>query len=97
MKSTLKPGSNFGRKGPRWHISNVIRSADVFGRNVPTFNIKGDENVRTFFGGAFTVGLMVLATVYALVKLQDLVTGDNPNIAELTFKEHYPPDHRLVL
>ena len=61
---------------------------DIFGKQLPSFNLKGNEIVKTNFGAALTLFLGGIVLLYAVVKFIQLESRENPNITEYmeTFK-----------
>ena len=76
-----KVGSNYGRRRPGWHISNFFAEIDSFGKELPSFNIKGETHVNTVFGGIMTFNITLLAILYAFLKMNVLMNRMNPNIS----------------
>ena len=68
-----KRSSNYGRSGPAWHIGNAFMSLDSFAYEVPSFNIKGDQKVRTSLGGVVTITLLIVSLAYSVLKGIQLV------------------------
>ena len=64
IKSKGAKRSSHGRTGPSWSIVNKIIGLDLFGKEVPKFNLKGETHVNTSVGGLISVAIMVLALVY---------------------------------
>ena len=58
-----------GKKVHSWHLHNVLRSFDIFGKSLPTFNLKGEGTVHTMMGGVVTFIIMVVVIVYASIKM----------------------------
>ena len=86
-----------GQAGPSWHISNVLTNLDFFGKDIPSFNIKGEGRVNTIFGGIVTSSIIMLTLAYTLLKFSDLYTKDNPVISEMTIEDYYSPTDALSL
>ena len=55
---------------------------DIFGKQLPSFNLKGNEIVKTNFGAALTLFLGGIVLLYAVVKFIQLESRENPNITE---------------
>ena len=51
----------------RFSVLNFLKSLDSFGSGV-TFNIDGQETVKSYIGAFFSVALVCLTLVYALTK-----------------------------
>ena len=62
--------SSFKRKNePWWHIRHVFQRLDMFGKEVPAFNINGEQRVNTALGGVLFAFVVVTAITYATIKL----------------------------
>ena len=55
-----------------WHVINVMRSQDEFAKDVPSFNVKGKDKVKTVFGGFISLVIFTLALSYAIGGWLDL-------------------------
>ena len=88
-------GKMASRSGGR--ISNCIRDADAFGKEVPSFNLGGETNVNTIPGGFLTLAILLLTLVYATGKFQDLVLGSNPNIYNNIEQDYFGTKDALKL
>ena len=64
-------------------------NVDIFGKEVPGFNIKGEHHMSTAVGGIMTFLLLMLSLCYAIIKVIHLVNKTNPVMSELTIPEHY--------
>ena len=73
-------GSGKG-EGSKWHIKNVFKSIDSFGKEVPSFNLRGQEKVNTLVGGFVSFFVLIVIFLYANLKLTQLITGANPVIS----------------
>ena len=60
------------RKNRAWDAQNYIRSLDSFAKEVPAFNIHGNSQVQTLFGGCLTLLIMIISFSYAAGKMIDL-------------------------
>ena len=52
----------------RWHLNDLIKSIDLFGRNVPAFNIDGHPKANTTFGGTVTFIFFLIIGSFATFK-----------------------------
>ena len=92
-----KSKTRHGQAGPSWHISNALTNLDFFGKDLPTFNIKGEGRVNTVFGGMVTSSIIMLTLAYTLLKFSDLYTKDNPVVSEVIVQDYYSPIDELSL
>lgn len=65
---------------PGWHLSNVLASVDVYGVNVPSFTLRGQNMVTTAFGGLLSVIVAIIIALYAGTKAHELVFKANPTV-----------------
>ena len=75
-----KSSSSYGRSGPSWHISNIVKGFDNFAGEIPAFNLKGETKVKTMIGGISTLAIIVLVLAYASMKVIHLVERRNTQI-----------------
>ena len=80
----LKIGSHYGEGRPWWLIQNQLRRIDSFGKELPTFNLKGNTHVNTIYGGIVTLTMYILTLLFAIAKAVILINGYNPHISETT-------------
>ena len=64
----------------RKRFASLIKSMDMFGEPVPSFNIGGKMSVKTFVGAGVSLMLFTLTIAFGLLKLQNLFNRKNPNI-----------------
>ena len=83
--SKSSTGSKKKNKGLLTHMKRY----DMFGRSVPSFNIKGDETLKTNLGAALTMILLAIVLLYSSVKFIELESRNNPNIS--SYYEAYLP------
>ena len=56
-----------GAQKPSWHIGNKLQQIDFFGRDVPSFNLKGERHINTKVGGLVSA-LIIMTTLLYTVK-----------------------------
>ena len=56
----------------------------MFGRPMPTFNLNGKAEVKTYTGGVMSVILVGVLIAYGMMKLLQLLDKHNPNLAQYT-------------
>ena len=61
-----------------WLIMNFLRRIDNFGYPLPGFNIKGEDRVKTAFGGIMTATVIILTIVYFFNKFNTIADKKNP-------------------
>ena len=50
-------------------MNNMFKRMDSFAKEVPSFNINGQTNIGTTYGGVVSFVVTVLALVYASVQM----------------------------
>ena len=70
---------------------------DIFGVDLPTFNIKGESKVMTVAGGLLSFFVGVIFFIYGSLKLSHLLDKYNPAISEIKEFNFYDSSERLVL
>ena len=81
-KSELHSESN-------WNVHNFIRSFDGFGQVIPSFNIKGENDVKTGLGGLLTAIISTITLAYAIQQIFALKEGSDPTINGNVIKSYY--------
>ena len=64
----------------------------MLGAEVPTFNIGGQDRVRTYTGGLFSVGILAATFFFAMHKLQVMFLRKSPEIVSFTDESAIGPD-----
>ena len=95
--SSLRKGSGYGAQKPHWHIKNVLYNLDIFGKELPAFNLKGNPGIKTVAGGLMTILISFIAILYASMRMVVLVNGDNPQINIFTSRNLIPNEEYLNL
>lgn len=62
--------SGFRKKKPNWHISNKLQGIDLFSREVPAFNLRGETHINTTVGGLVSVLILVTTLLYTAIKFE---------------------------
>ena len=65
-------------------LPQFVKNIDMFGAQVPTFNLRGREDVKTSAGALASMVIIVLTFLFGLLKLQYLVERKNPSIVANT-------------
>ena len=72
-----------------WGFQNVMRGLDSFGKEIPSFNLKGENRVNTVVGGIVTTVIFTLSLFYSAIKGIELFERRSPQISEGTIEEFY--------
>ena len=75
MKDRSESCAGFG-------LPKMLLEADLFPAPIPQFNSRGEEAVKTYFGGLISLIIKYLFILFALVKFEHLMTRHNPQIVE---------------
>ena len=92
-----REASDFGWYKPKWHINNYFQNMDVYGKEVPGFNIKGKHHLGTVAGGLMTTAILTISLLYAVIKTNHLVNASNPVMSALTIPGYYSSMDRFYL
>ena len=52
----------------------AFKKIDIFGSQLPGFNLKGNERVNSIVGGFCTLMLILIISTYATLKFSNLIT-----------------------
>ena len=58
----------------------MLLSVDIFGAPIPTFNLKGEQHVRTYCGSCVSLMIIYVTFLFAILKLQHLFSMHNPTV-----------------
>ena len=81
----------------QWTLNKFIQRIDIFGTDLPMFNLKGESKVFTLVGGVFTVIIVCIWLVYATIKFEHMITKHNPLISEVNEQNFFDYETRLNL
>ena len=71
------------KKLNKWSPSVLLGKLDMFGSDLPTFNLGGQEKITTYPGGVLSLLITVVMMSYAFMKFNHLIDKHNPNISLL--------------
>ena len=86
-KSAIKISPS-SKKIKSWMTGEVFRSLDFFGKDLPSFILKGQRRVKTRIGGVVSILIFILIIMYASLKFSHLVDKHNP-VTNSFYKENY--------
>ena len=69
------------RLGKTNRFVGKMMALDKFSYSVPSFNLRGDQNIKTGLGAFCSIALAVVVLFYALLKFIQLQERHNPTIA----------------
>ena len=79
-ENKYKPQSEQQKPIMQFGFPKMLLTLDQFGAPLPGFNVKGEDSVRTYCGGLVSLLIMLLAFLFATLKLQQLLSKGNPSV-----------------
>ena len=70
-------------------VKSVLKRFDIFGKPLPGFNIKGNDQVNTIAGGISSILIFGIVLIYATTKLIHLHSKANPNVSSFIRQGSY--------
>ena len=70
---------------------------DLLSTPLPTFNIKGKEDIRTYTGSIVSILIISAVFLFASLKLEHLLSRKNPSVVEITERYAIPSDEKFYL
>ena len=67
----------------------MLLTLDMFGTPLPSFNIQGEDQVRTHCGGCVSLLIMYVTFLFATLKLQHLLSKHNPSVNDFVDTDAY--------
>ena len=61
-----------------WYMQNFFKKIDIFGKPLPSFNLKGETKVPTLAGGLVTFMIICVFLTYGCLKFFHLIERANP-------------------
>ena len=86
--TSRRPHLGSGGRNRVWDAQNFIRSLDVFDKEVPAFNLRGEQQMKTIVGGCMTLLIFIITFSYAIQGMINLLQKKDPLITE-SLKESY--------
>ena len=84
--------SKFTKKSQKvhdWKLNTILKHFDIFGAQIPGFNLKGETQVLTKTGGCLSVLLILIWSTYAMLKFNQMMGRQNPFISETNEPNFY--------
>ena len=69
-RDTKRQASGYGAQKPSWHIGNRLQEIDFFGKEIPSFNLKGETHIKTKVGGLVSVIILITTLIYTGMKFE---------------------------
>ena len=84
----------------KYHFIDRMRMFDMFGQPLPTFNVRGEEFLKTKFGAFVTMLLLTSIIMYGMLKFIQMESRANANISEYeerqTFDQNNPINQNQI-
>ena len=61
-------------------MPKMLHTLDMFSEPLPAFNIEGSRDIRTNCGGCVSLIIMYVLFLFAVLKLQHLLSKHNPTV-----------------
>ena len=73
-------------------MPRMLKSMDMFAADVPKFNMKGEESIKTNIGGCCSIIIIYITLIYATHKFHHLITGHNPQVNSFELRDAFGED-----
>ena len=93
--STVENHKSQRRNDSRAGWPNMLKKFDLFAAPLPGFNIAGETTVKSNTGGFVSISILSVTLLFALLKLEDLLTKHNPLISTFVEKDAYDPSDKF--
>ena len=71
------------------NLFSFVTRLDVFGRDIPGFNIKGKRKVNTCLGSFVSIGIFIVMLLYATHNAIILYENKNPSVNQYEVIEYF--------
>ena len=62
----------------KFDLPLFLKELDYFGDPIPSFNLRGETEVKTSIGACLSIIVSICTLAFSLIKLEHLVTRKNP-------------------
>ena len=76
-------------------MPKMLKTVDMFAIDLPKFNMRGEESVKTNIGGCCSIIIIYLSLMYAVHKFNHLVTRHNPQVLSYQVRDVFDVDDRF--
>ena len=73
-------------------MPKMLKTVDMFAADLPKFNMRGEESVKTNIGGFCSIIIIYVSLMYAAHKFNHLVTRHNPQIVSYEVRDAFGED-----
>ena len=93
--ASVESQKNQQERGSRPGWPNLLKKFDLFAAPLPGFNIGGETTVQSNTGGLVSISILSVTLLFALLKLQDLLTKHNPTISSFVEEDAFGPSDKF--
>ena len=76
-------------------MPKMLKKVDMFGAEIPEFNIRGDRSVKTNIGGCCSIIIICVSLLYAAHKFNHVITRHNPQVVSYEVTDAFGVDDRF--
>ena len=76
-------------------MPKMLKSMDMFAADLPKFNMRGEESVKTNIGGCCSIIIIYVSLMYAAHKFNHLVNKHSPQVLSYEVADAFGEDDRL--
>ena len=73
----------------RFKVPNIVESLDMFSRDLPSFNLRGQNKVASTTGAIISFVILFILFLYGAVKMTQLASRSNPNITSFVQQNYF--------
>ena len=81
--------------GLNFPMPNMLKNVDIFAADLPKFNMRGEETIKTNIGGCCSIIVIYISLMYAAHKFNHLVTRHNPQVLSYEVENAFGEEDRL--
>ena len=70
-------------------MPKMLLTLDMFRQPLPAFNIEGEGHIRTYCGGCVSLIIIYVLVLFAVLKLQHLLSKHNPQVNTFVTRDHF--------
>ena len=76
-------------------VQRALQRIDIFGKEVPSFNLNGQKKIKTQCGGFMSFVIPVVVLLFAAMKFQDLWERNNPQVSQISRRNFFSEDEKF--
>ena len=78
-------------------MKDIFKSFDMFGAPMPSLHIRGEPVVKTSAGACISIIVIGLTSLFALIKLQFMLTRSSPEVVQFVNDDAFDFSDRFKL